>query len=412
MEDIPGRLSEALRVIHDQNVNILSSVLRRSSTSYKQRLVLACESSIPRQDAELKHVLGLAFEGSRFQMTGNIRSWRWVYCHKPLQKRLRKSALKSILAARHDKPVTARRQVGWRNNDTTHRSVNQAGTRRDRPIAGTAPVFVWRSGQPPRRNLNSNCLYCQSPLVRRIPGYQEMDEGLRTLSTIAIPSLVDLTDAPREIWDAELSFPFVGVCDFCGWWINVFQCGNVGYTPTLAAALLRFDINDSQLAIPELCSHLAKRFSDIYRLAPRRFEELVGDVYRCLGWEVSLTKQSRDGGVDLVCLKKSAGEECLLECKRYRSGNRVGVATIDRLLGASFHFQSSSVRLSTLRAVHLVTSSGFTRPALDAQIQIRATGIDIELRNGHELLRLLNVYDDPKLTPRDVEERHGYRKRR
>jgi len=102
---------------------------------------------------------------------------------------------------------------------------------------------------------------------------------------------------------------------------------------TWIGILKSLNASDGELALKELGVHLRRQFSDARLITPRRFEELVGDVYRNLGFSVRITAQTHDGGFDLVLVERSTGEQTLVECKRYTNGAMVGVDLVRQLIG-------------------------------------------------------------------------------
>ena len=292
----------------------------------------------------------------------------------------------------------------------------------------TSPVFVWRStsAEPTGPNLYGRCIYCNSVITSRRLPKNEVDEITRRIVTGAEKEmygtpLKELSEiewkrvragAARhwEAWgfgspetlDEEMHYfsehhmPMQSRCARCGWWTNLLTANNIiGATYTLTAALRRFDVASSDLTTDEICSHLSRRFSDIYSVSPRRFEEVIAAVYRSIGWQVTLSKQSRDGGADLYCLEHTTGDICVVECKRYNRSRKVGITAVDRLLGVAFR--------TGARSAHLVTTSSFTKPATSARDLASEGGIEMELIDAHEVARLLNLYADKDLTLSDVE---------
>ncbi len=199
------------------------------------------------------------------------------------------------------------------------------------------PVFVWREGEPPTHNMRGLCRYCFAETTAHDiddPNDQAMDSELLSHWRTSY-------GVPRDHPGYAHGGCRRSTCSRCGWWIN-YASYITGPYRTLNAVLRHFDINDSQLAIPEICSHLARRFSDVYSVSPQRFEEVVAHVYREMGWEVVLTPETRDGGVDLYCLRHVTGETCIVECKRYSTGRRVGIFAVDRLLGVTIRTAAAS----------------------------------------------------------------------
>jgi len=81
-----------------------------------------------------------------------------------------------------------------------------------------------------------------------------------------------------------------------------------------------------QLMLERICRDHRK----IHELHPREFEELVAELMMRDGWRVDLTKQSRDGGCDLICLKSMDDMEFKLigECKRNAVNRKIGVGIL------------------------------------------------------------------------------------
>jgi HJR/Mrr/RecB family endonuclease len=115
------------------------------------------------------------------------------------------------------------------------------------------------------------------------------------------------------------------------------------------------------LATDQLIEHLNRQPSDLYTLAPRRFEELIAELLEDMGWEVSLTKATRDGGRDILAfLSTDVGRFlCLVEAKRYAAKRPVGIELVRSLYGALCDEQANSALL--------VTTSYFSADAREFQ---------------------------------------------
>jgi len=151
--------------------------------------------------------------------------------------------------------------------------------------------------------------------------------------------------------------------------------------------LKRMDVNSAELGLEELGTHLKRSFTDVYSLEPRRFEELVADVYAHLGYIPRLTQQSRDGGYDIALLERSTGKQIIVECKRYAAERRVRVGTVRELLG---------VQLATgIPNAMLVTTATFTDPAMELANSVGQglSGYSLELIDAERLARALEIYD-------------------
>lgn len=85
----------------------------------------------------------------------------------------------------------------------------------------------------------------------------------------------------------------------------------------------------------ELIAYLAAHPEKMRDLSPRKFEELVADMWRNQGFEVTLTPSSRDGGMDVIAVRKNGVGTVMIiiECKRYAATNKVGVEIVRGLYG-------------------------------------------------------------------------------
>jgi CheY-like chemotaxis protein len=86
-------------------------------------------------------------------------------------------------------------------------------------------------------------------------------------------------------------------------------------------------------------------------LPPYRFEMFVRDLFEKMGFNCELTKQSADGGVDVVMFKD--GEKFVAQCKRYKG--LVGEPILRDLMGTMTHEKATKG--------FLVTTGSFSQPA-------------------------------------------------
>ena len=121
---------------------------------------------------------------------------------------------------------------------------------------------------------------------------------------------------------------------------------------------------------------------DLEKVSPREFEQLIARLYEQMGYRVELTKQSRDGGVDLYARRQHevGTEELAIECKHYRK-HTVGVAPARALYGVL------TAQPQLTRAV-IVTSGSFSP---DCQKFVASKRID--LMDGEQLRRLAKKHD-------------------
>jgi HJR/Mrr/RecB family endonuclease len=107
----------------------------------------------------------------------------------------------------------------------------------------------------------------------------------------------------------------------------------------------------------KLIDMLKKQPLSLRSLTPREFEKLLADLLRDMGWDVELTKQTRDGGADILAyLNTDVGRLlCLVEAKHYREDRKIGVDLVRTLYGTLCDAQANSAML--------VTSSSFSPDA-------------------------------------------------
>lgn len=114
---------------------------------------------------------------------------------------------------------------------------------------------------------------------------------------------------------------------------------------------------------------------DVFTLDPFKLEEIVADLLHDQGCEVEVTPRSGDGGADILAKMDSPIGRLLtlVDVKRYKEENPVGVGLVRQLNGA----------IDDWRASHgmLVTTSRFTRGAQ-------------EFRERHEYRISLKGYGD------------------
>ena len=97
----------------------------------------------------------------------------------------------------------------------------------------------------------------------------------------------------------------------------------------------------------------------LFTLAPRKFEELVAFIYSQHGFDVTLTPETRDGGIDIIAVRHELLTDAttyLIECKRYQAKRKVGIGIVQRMLGVvEAHHAHRGI---------IVTTSSFSSDAL------------------------------------------------
>jgi hypothetical protein len=86
----------------------------------------------------------------------------------------------------------------------------------------------------------------------------------------------------------------------------------------------------------------------LLQLNPRQFEQLVAELWQRFGFDVELTKQTRDGGYDVIAVGRSvASLQFLIECKRFDPNNKVGVSIVRQLYGVKTDERATKGILAT-----------------------------------------------------------------
>ena len=141
-------------------------------------------------------------------------------------------------------------------------------------------------------------------------------------------------------------------------------------------------------SIEELVVALQAEPELISELDPRQFEEVTAEIFRDKGFEVELTKRTRDGGKDIIAFHKDKlgiRTKYLIECKHYSDGNKVGVDVIRALYGVKNSRVGGNVGI-------VVTTSTFTSGARSFIENEASTNLDLTLADKEQLLDWLNDY--------------------
>lgn len=115
----------------------------------------------------------------------------------------------------------------------------------------------------------------------------------------------------------------------------------------------------------------------------RQFEELVAELFNGFGYDVELTKQTRDGGKDIIAVsnREIIKQKYIIECKRPDPGNPVRIEVVKQL-------HATKIDEGANKAI-LVTTSHFTS---DARIYENKHSIDLQLNDFKDLVEWLFVY--------------------
>ena len=169
----------------------------------------------------------------------------------------------------------------------------------------------------------TECIYCQTALKR-----DREEEGKAVF--------LEHQHHPWSDGKTTRASAIIGVCPCCGWWKDdlITYLRVDGYTPLFEgkrAVLKRLDVSDQRIPLDEIRQYLMAHYAARFEVHPRRFEEVVGDVFSSLGFKVRVTAYSGDQGIDVIL---DGGEDKTIgvQVKRYR--NTIDVDQIRELTGA------------------------------------------------------------------------------
>ncbi|QQN28589.1 restriction endonuclease [Pseudomonas syringae group genomosp. 3] len=115
----------------------------------------------------------------------------------------------------------------------------------------------------------------------------------------------------------------------------------------------------------------------------RLFEEFVAELFKGFGYEVELTKQTRDGGFDLIAVtsRDYINQRFLIECKRPDPKNPVRLDVVK-------HLHATKIDQGANKAI-LVTTTHFTG---DAHRYGKRHAIELDLKDFDDLVEWLHHY--------------------
>ena len=208
-----------------------------------------------------------------------------------------------------------------------------------------------------------------------------------------------------ELWNEE--YRQVLTCPSCGWW----SIRGVAYTypgrggrPSnhwrrdldisgAVGALKRLDLTDIALPASEVRNFLRARFEARSSVHPKLFEETVASVFKSLGFDARATAYSGDGGIDIV-LDGPGDSTVGVQVKRWK--NTIQVDQIREFLGA--------LVLEGHTSGIFVTTSAYSRGAIESASVAETRGIPIKLLNASDFYKMLGIAQVSEPTVPDVDE--------
>ncbi|HEY9060504.1 MAG TPA: restriction endonuclease [Pseudobacteroides sp.] len=133
----------------------------------------------------------------------------------------------------------------------------------------------------------------------------------------------------------------------------------------------------------DLMKFLKENPSFLREINPRLFEKVIAEIFASKGFDVTLTKQTRDGGKDIYAAKNNSIGSILyiIECKRYAEDNPVGVELVRGLYGVKMQERATMAIIAS--------TSFFTSEAVKFANPIQ---YELSLRDFDALKKWLNEY--------------------
>lgn len=159
------------------------------------------------------------------------------------------------------------------------------------------------------------------------------------------------------------------------------MAGIEGYDGAIGS-LQEFDLADVSTPLNELRRYLLMHADSLYKVHPRRFEEIVCSVFRDLGYIARATAYTHDGGVDVVLENASAGK-IGVQVKRHARNRPIEVEQIRSFAGA--------LLVNGYTKGVFVTTSSFRRGARAVAERLGTIGYPIEIVDAARFFEMLGM---------------------
>jgi len=139
---------------------------------------------------------------------------------------------------------------------------------------------------------------------------------------------------------------------------------------------ISYKVND------DLFTYFRNNPNELKTMDRRLFEEFIAELFRKFQFEVELTKQTRDGGFDIIAIKRAeANLKYLIECKRPEPGNLIGVKPVRELYAVKQTQEATKAILAT--------TSFFTK---DAIMEFERKQWELELVDFNGITKWIDNY--------------------
>lgn len=134
------------------------------------------------------------------------------------------------------------------------------------------------------------------------------------------------------------------------------------------------------LGVSDLMATISAWPELLYQIDPRKFEEIIAEVFDKHDFQVELTPRTRDGGRDIVAIRSTLGvkSKYIIECKRYAKTNPVSVGLVRSLYGVQTQEGANKSILAT--------TSHFTSGAKNFASSANSTQWGMDLKDYDDIV--------------------------
>jgi len=152
-----------------------------------------------------------------------------------------------------------------------------------------------------------------------------------------------------------------------------------------------YEVEDFRVAertIQDIIFEIKEKPELIRDITHREFEELIAELFKEKGFEVELTKKTRDGGKDIIAISTDqlgTKLKYFIECKHYAKDNKVSVDLVRALYGVK------NTRGGPNKVI-LATTSTFTNDAYKFASEETLSEWEIALVDYNQIIEWIGEY--------------------
>ena len=221
-------------------------------------------------------------------------------------------------------------------------------------------------------------------LVKTKQGKENFENHLFDICPFCSQNLMDL-EKTAESSNGLLKMERVSICLLCGWHgatsaSRSFGGGLLSYeVKGISACLKELDVTDLNVPIEEIQNYLIAKYETRFEVHPKKFELLVAEVFRALGYHAVVTGYTGDNGIDVIL--DNGSKQIGVQVKRYK--NSIKVEQIRALVG--------SLVLGGFTQGMFITTSNFQSGANRYIDRYQIQGYRIELINSEKFYSALGI---------------------